>query len=149
MKRVTLELGGNDAAIVRADCDVAAVAPKLFAAAFANSGQICCAVKRVLVHESLLDELTAALVQCAEEAAGRMGNGFAEGVEYGPLNNLAQLQRVEELVQDARSRGCDILCGGRRRAGSGFFYEPTIVGGISEGVRLFDEEQFGPVLPVA
>jgi len=148
IKRITLELGGNDAAIVRSDCDVDAIAPKLFMSAFANSGQICCAVKRVFVQESKLAALQLALVRCAKDASTKMGDGFASGIEYGPLNNRAQLERVESLVADARARGCAILCGGQRRDGGGYFYEPTIVGNIREGVGLFDEEQFGPVLPI-
>ena len=140
VKRVTLEMGGNDAAIVRKDVDVKAMAPKVFSGAFNNSGQICCAVKRCFVHEDIFDEFKDELVRCAEKAT--FGDGFEVGVEYGPLNNKMQLDKVSALVEDARAQGCEVLCGGGRREGSrGFFYEPTIVSNIKEGVRLFDEAQ--------
>ena len=105
VKRVTLEMGGNDPAIVRADVDVKEAAPKVFAGAFANSGQICCAIKRCFVHESVFDEFKAELVKCAETA--KFGDGFEEGVEFGPLNNKMQFDKVSELVEDARTAGCE------------------------------------------
>ena len=89
VKRVTLEMGGNDAAIVRKDVDVKAMAPKVFSGAFNNSGQICCAVKRCFVHEDIFDEFKDELVRCAKKAT--FGDGFEDGVEYGPLNNKVQL----------------------------------------------------------
>ena len=76
----------------------------------------------------------------------KFGDGFDPSSDYGPLNNQMQLEKVSALVEDARKSGCDILCGGKRRKGTqGYFYEPTIVSNIKEGVRLWDEEQFGPV----
>jgi acyl-CoA reductase-like NAD-dependent aldehyde dehydrogenase len=146
LKRVTLELGGNDAAIVLPDVDPAAVARDLFWGAFANSGQVCSAIKRLYVHESRYDAILSELVEIARSA--RMGDGLEEGVELGPLNNLPQLERVSELVDDARRAGARIAAGGARRDGKGYFYEPTVVGDVAEGVRLVDEEQFGPALPV-
>ena len=148
VKRVTLEMGGNDAAIIRNDVDVKEVAPKVFNGAFANTGQICCAIKRAFIHEDVFDEFKDELVKCAERA--KVGDGFEPGVEYGPLNNKMQLDKVSDYVDDARKQGCDVLCGGKRRAGApGYFYEPTIVSNIKEGTRLWDEEQFGPVMPIA
>jgi len=146
LKRVTLELGGNDAAIVLPDAEPDAVAQDLFWGAFANSGQVCSAIKRLYVHESRYDAFLDSLSSLAGSV--RMGDGLEDGVELGPLNNLPQLERVEELVEDARSSGARIVCGGSRRDGGGFFYAPTIVGGVGEGIRLVDEEQFGPALPV-
>lgn len=148
VKRVTLEMGGNDAAIVRQDCDPAEVAPKVFAGAFANTGQICCAIKRCYVHESLYDKFVNEISKAAKVA--KVGDGFQEGIEYGPLNNEMQLQKVAELVEDAKTHGGVVNCGGKRleEKGKGYFYEPTIVSNVKEGVRLVDEEQFGPVLPI-
>lgn len=144
VRRVTLEMGGNDAAIVRADADVKTVAPGLFAAAFATTGQVCCAAKRIFVHESIFEPLKDELVAIAKRT--KIGDGFDPASDYGPLNNLMQLEKVSTLVEDARAQGCSVLAGGTRRAGSdGYFYEPTIVTNIQEGVRLWDEEQFGPV----
>ncbi len=146
LKRVTLELGGNDPAIVLPDVDPAAVAKDLFWGAFTNSGQVCSAIKRLYVHESQYTPLLEELAILAE--AARMGDGFEPDVELGPLNNRPQFERVIELVDDARQGGAQIAAGGKPRAGEGYFYEPTVVGEIAEGTRLVDEEQFGPALPV-
>lgn len=146
LKRVSLELGGNDAAIVLADADVDAIAPRLFWAAFANSGQRCMAVKRVLVHESVSDRLGAALAQLARQA--RVGDGFEPGVELGPVQNRPQFERVLGLMQDALKRGGRALAGGATLDRPGYFIAPTIVTGVAEGTPLVDEEQFGPVLPL-
>jgi acyl-CoA reductase-like NAD-dependent aldehyde dehydrogenase len=146
LKRLTLELGGNDAAIVLPDVEPAAVARDLFWGAFTNSGQVCSAIKRLYVHESRYGAVVDALAGLARGV--RVGDGLEAGVELGPLNNRPQLERVTELVEDARARGGRIAAGGRARAGGGFFYEPTIVAGLAEGARLVDEEQFGPALPV-
>ena len=146
LKRVTLELGGNDAAIVLDDVDVKAVAPKLFASAFTNSGQVCIAVKRLYVPDELYDALCAELAALADAAV--VGNGLDEGTQFGPLQNRMQFERVRELLDDARQHGKVIAGGQVAGPGQGFFIRPTIVRDISDGSRLVDEEQFGPVLPV-
>jgi acyl-CoA reductase-like NAD-dependent aldehyde dehydrogenase len=146
LKRVTLELGGNDPAIVLPDVDPAAVAKDLFWGAFANSGQVCSAIKRLYVHESQYPPLVRELARLAESV--KMGDGLEPDVELGPINNRPQFERVMELVDDARKAGAALAAGGRPRAGEGYFYEPTIVGEIAEGTCLVDEEQFGPALPV-
>jgi acyl-CoA reductase-like NAD-dependent aldehyde dehydrogenase len=146
LKRLTLELGGNDPAIVLPDVDPKEVANDLFWGAFANSGQICSAIKRLYVHESRCGALVSELAELAR--AVKMDDGFEPGVQLGPLNNLPQFERVIRLVEDAKGAGAEIAAGGKPRSGEGFFYEPTIVVGIGEGTRLVDEEQFGPALPV-
>jgi acyl-CoA reductase-like NAD-dependent aldehyde dehydrogenase len=146
LKRVSLELGGNDAAIVLADAEVETIAPKIFSAAFANSGQRCMAIKRVLVHESLLDRLGAALAELAKQA--KVGDGFEPGVELGPVQNRPQFERVLGLIDDALSRGGRALAGGAALNRPGYFIAPTIITGVAEGTPLVDEEQFGPVLPL-
>jgi acyl-CoA reductase-like NAD-dependent aldehyde dehydrogenase len=146
LKRITLELGGNDAAIVLPDCDPAKVAPKIFWGAFENSGQICSAIKRVYVPESMYSAMLETLGTLAKNV--KVGNGLDEGVELGPINNKPQFERVTELVEDAKKHGAKIITGGSRLGKEGYFFAPTIVGGIEEGVRLVDEEQFGPALPV-
>lgn len=150
MKRLTLEMGGNDAAIVRADVDVATVAPKVFSSAFGNTGQVCCAIKRVFVDERIFDEFTKEMAKCAEAAKAVCGDGFSPEVKYGPLNNKMQFDKVSELVNDAQSHGAVVHAGGKPMVtdSGGYFYEPTIITGVAEGVRLVDEEQFGPVLPI-
>lgn len=145
VKRFNLELGGNDCAIVRGDVDIPETAKKVFAAAFGLSGQVCVAVKRVLVHESIFEEFQTEMVKLAE--AAKIGDGFGEGVEYGPLSNKMQLEKVKGIVEDAKANGAKIRCGGEAY-GPGYFYKFTIVSDVKEGLTLWDEEQFGPVLPL-
>jgi acyl-CoA reductase-like NAD-dependent aldehyde dehydrogenase len=146
LKRVTLELGGNDAAILLDDVDPKAVAPKIFWGAFENCGQICSAIKRVYVPEKLRGPLVEELAALARSV--KVGDGMQPGTQIGPLNNKMQFERVAELVDDARRAGAKIVTGGSKRAGEGYFYEPTIATELSDGTRLVDEEQFGPALPV-
>jgi acyl-CoA reductase-like NAD-dependent aldehyde dehydrogenase len=146
LKRVTLELGGNDAAILLPDVDPAAVAQKIFWGAFENNGQICSAIKRVYVPEKNYDAMLEKLGEIAKTV--RVGDGMDEGTQIGPLNNLQQFDRVTELVADAKKNGAKFYSGGERIGKEGYFFAPTIVGNISDGVRLVDEEQFGPALPV-
>lgn len=146
LKRLTLELGGNDAAIVLPETPVAAVAEEIFQAAFLNMGQTCAALKRLYVHESQYREFAEALADIARRQV--VGDGLEAGVTFGPVQNADQLALVSELVDDARAQGAEVLCGGERLARPGFFYPPTIVTGVSDGQRLVDEEQFGPVLPL-
>jgi acyl-CoA reductase-like NAD-dependent aldehyde dehydrogenase len=146
LKRVTLELGGNDAAIVLPDVDPKAVAEKIFWGAFENSGQICSAIKRVYVHEKVYSTVLETMGEIAKSV--KVGNGLDAGVQLGPLNNKPQFERVSELVEDARKHGARIVSGGSRLGSEGYFYAPTILSEISDGVRLVDEEQFGPALPV-
>lgn len=146
LKRITLELGGNDPAILLEDVDVDAIADRLFWGAFRNSGQVCTAIKRVYVPESRYAAVVDALADRAR--AARLGNGMDDTTELGPVNNRPQLQRIDELVRDALAHGGEAVAGGKAVEGPGFFYEPTIVRGIEDGTRLVDEEQFGPALPV-
>src|SRR5271170_6409465 len=146
LKRVTLELGGNDAAIILADVDPAKVAPKIFWGAFENSGQICSAIKRVYVPEKMYASMVDKLGELAKGV--KVGNGLDAGTQLGPINNKPQFERVTELVEDAKKHGAKINTGGNRIGTDGYFYAPTIVSNISDGVRLVDEEQFGPALPI-
>lgn len=146
LKKLTLELGGNDAGIVLPDVDVGAIAPKVFATSFINSGQTCAALKRLYVHEDIYDEMCQALTQIAENV--KLGNGMDDGVEFGPVQNRAQLDIVRELADDAREGGARFLAGGEEMQGPGYFYPLTLVADVSDGCRLVDEEQFGPILPI-
>ncbi len=146
LKRVTLELGGNDAAIVLEDVDVKAVAKKIFFAATVNSGQVCMAIKRIYAHEAIHDQLVAAL---AEEAkAATLGNGLEASTVLGPIQNQRQYQRVCELKEDARRSGGRLTEGPVAPAGPGYFVSPTVVTNLPEDSRLVTEEQFGPIFPV-
>jgi len=143
---VTLELGGNDAGIMLPGTDPAQFAEGLFFGSMINSGQTCGALKRLYVHESDLDATVEALVEFNKSIP--MGDGMDDGSMLGPLQNESQFNRVIELVEDARTAGGTVVVGGEPMGGPNFFYPVTIVTGISDGVRLVDEEQFGPVLPI-
>lgn len=146
LKRLTLELGGNDAGIVLPDVDPKQVAEGLFWGAFINGGQTCAALKRLYVHDSIHDEVCAALVDFARNIP--VGDGLDEASILGPVQNAMQFGKVCDLVDDARARGGKVLLGGAPSGGPGYYYPPTIVADVTDGIRLVDEEQFGPVLPV-
>ena len=146
LKRVTLELGGNDPAIVLPDVDIAAVAEKLFWAAFTNNGQICIATKRMYIHDAIYEPLRDAIVEYAKTV--KVGDGSEPGTQIGPINNDLQHRRVLELISDAREKGYKILTGGDVPAGNGFFIPVTIIDNPPEDSRIVQEEQFGPVLPL-
>lgn len=145
LKRLTLELGGNDAAIVLPDVDVNAIAPKIFATAMFNNGQTCAALKRLYVHEDIHDELCQALVAIAESVTTGDGSG---NVDFGPVQNKAQFEKVCSMVDEARGSGARFLTGGEPMPGPGYFYPVTIVSDLDESTRLVQEEPFGPILPV-
>jgi acyl-CoA reductase-like NAD-dependent aldehyde dehydrogenase len=146
LKRVTLELGGNDAGIVLDDADPAAIAAGIVKGAFMNNGQVCAALKRLYVPDAMYDELCDRLVEAALQ--GKMGNGLDEGVTQGPLANKMQFDKVCSLLEDARANGGRVLCGGKVPDGPGYFLPYTIVADVTDGMRIVDEEQFGPLLPV-
>jgi len=147
LKRVTLELGGNDPAIVLADADLDAAAAGIARSGFYNAGQICMAVKRVYVAAPVYADFMERLK--ARVAALNVGPGDRDGVDMGPIQNRMQYDKVVALLADALATpGARVETGGRAREGDGFFVEPTVIGGLSEDTALVCEEQFGPVLPV-
>jgi acyl-CoA reductase-like NAD-dependent aldehyde dehydrogenase len=146
LKRVTLELGGNDPAIVLPDVDPKKVAPKIFWGAFMNSGQVCVAIKRLYVHEDVYQPVLGALADLARSV--KLGDGLEPDTQLGPINNAAQFARVRDLVEDARKSGGNVVTGGEPLSRDGYFYPPTLVTDVGEGVRLVDEEQFGTALPI-
>ena len=146
-KRLTLELGGNDPAIVLDDADVPAIARNLYDAAFVNCGQVCMAIKRLYVPDELYEQTCEAIATIARGI--RVGDPFDPETQLGPVQNLAQFQFVKGVLEEARSRsGTRILSGGHAIDGPGYFLRPTVVAGVSEGARIVDEEQFGPLLPI-
>jgi len=146
LKRLTLELGGNDAAIVLPNSDLNALAEGIFATSFINMGQTCAALKRLYVHESQHDELCQLLAEIAAKQV--VADGFDKDSTFGPVQNIAQLEKVISLVEDAKKQGATIYSGGARQDKAGYFYPPTIVGHAKNGMPIVDQEQFGPVLPV-
>ena len=145
LKRITLELGGNDAGIVLDDVNPKEAAQKLFDSAFQNSGQVCIAMKRLYVLENIYDEVCDELATIANDTI--IGDGSEQGTKLGPLNNKMQYDKVKALIEDAKQEG-NVIAGGEFPDKPGYFIRPTIVRDIKEGSRLVDEEQFGPVLPV-
>jgi len=146
LKRVTLELGGNDPAIVLKDCDPAEVAPKLLENAFQNCGQLCVAIKRVYVEEELYAPIVEGMAEAAK--AMKVGDGMDPETEMGPINNEPQYQRVLELLESAKKDGARFVTGGDAISADGYFIQPSIATDIADGSRLVDEEQFGPVVPI-
>ena len=146
LKRVTLELGGNDAAIVLEDVDVADVAKKIFFAATVNSGQVCMAIKRVYVHEKIYDAFCTALA--AEARNAKLGSGLDTSTVLGPIHNQRQYERVRGFIDDIRKGPGRILAGAEQPSGEGYFVAPLVVAEPGESSRIVVEEQFGPVIPV-
>lgn len=147
LKRITLELGGNDASIVMPDADVEKVAEQLFWSSFSNAGQICIAAKRVYIHEDIYDDLSAAIAEYAKGVT--VGDGSQQGTGVGPIQNKKQFERVCELIQDAKDNGYQFLLGGDvDPSGTGYFVPLTILDNPPEDARIVAEEQFGPVMPL-
>ncbi|GGM44004.1 aldehyde dehydrogenase family protein [Microbacterium saperdae] len=147
LARLTLELGGNDAGIILPGTDIEAIAENLFWGIFINTGQTCAALKRLYVHDSQYEQVVEALAAMARTMP--LGNGLDEGNVLGPLQNEKQFDIVSALVDDARENGARIVAGGSAAPEHGpLFYQTTVVADISDGARLVDEEQFGPVIPV-
>ncbi|MBA1344903.1 aldehyde dehydrogenase family protein [Rhizobium sp. WYCCWR 11146] len=147
LKRLTLELGGNDAGIVLPDCDPRQIAEGLFWGAFINGGQTCAALKRLYVHEDIYEDVCRELTSFA--ATVKVGDGLSEDSILGPVQNRMQYQKVKDLVEDAKGRGGRILIGGDSDDNApGNFYPVTLVADLNNGDRLVDEEQFGPALPI-
>ncbi|WP_240704876.1 aldehyde dehydrogenase family protein [Croceicoccus sediminis] len=146
LKRITLELGGNDPAIVLPDVDPVAIAEKLFWAAFQNSAQFCVSAKRIYIHDAIYDDVSRALVEYAGTV--KTGDGSMQGTDLGPIQNRMQFDKLRDLLADARDTGLRFLCGGDVPDGTGYFVPVTIIDNPPEDSRVVKEEAFGPVLPL-
>jgi len=147
LKRITLELGGNDASIVLPDADVEKVAEQLFWSSFSNAGQVCIAAKRIYIHEDIYDDLSKAIADYAKGVT--VGDGSQQGTGVGPIQNRKQFERVCELIQDAKDKGYNFLTGGDTDpSGTGYYVPITILDNPPEDARIVAEEQFGPVMPL-
>lgn len=145
LKRVTLELGGNDPAIVCADVDLAAI-PTITGIAFDNSGQICCGIKRLYVHESVYDTVVATLLGVLQHL--KPGDGFTDGVFIPPLTNRQQFERVRELLTEVERTGLKVIAGSTKpMLGSGedtgYFFAPTVIDNPPDDSKIVTQEQFG------
>ncbi len=145
LKRVTLELGGNDPAIVLEDVDVRETAQAIFGNAFLNNGQVCLAVKRAYLHADIYDAMCGELARLAEAAV--VDDGLQQGTQIGPIQNAMQFEKVKGFLEAAREEGT-IVAGGEVMERAGYFIRPTIVRDVTDGDRIVDEEQFGPILPL-
>lgn len=145
LKRITLELGGNDAAIVMPDVDVDQIAEQLFEGAFHNTAQVCVATKRLFIHSDIYDRLRDRLHQLAKDLP--VGDGAQQGVRYGPIQNEAQFERVRSIMDDARAQGLTLLEGGPVPE-KGYFLPLTLVDNPPDDSRVVVEEAFGPILPL-
>jgi acyl-CoA reductase-like NAD-dependent aldehyde dehydrogenase len=146
LKRVTLELGGNDPAILLEDVDLADAAARLLGTAFFNTGQACALPKRIYAPASRYDEVVDAFAAVADSL--QVGDPFDEKTNLGPLSTRPQFERVSGLVAEAVAAGARVASGGGPVDGPGFYFQPTVLADLAEGVRLVDEEQFGPALPI-
>ena len=146
MKRATMELGGHSPAIVCEDADVNAAVKILSANKFRNAGQVCISPTRFLVHDSVYDQFVDGFVKQAEKLI--VGNGLDEGVKMGPLAHDRRLTAIEGFVADAVEKGAKILTGGKRKGNKGYFFEPTVMTGVSNDARIMNEEPFGPLAPI-
>jgi len=145
LKRIALELGGNDPAVVLEDCDVDTVAAGLHAGAFVNAGQVCGAVKRVYAHVRVFGALCEALAARIRDTS--IGPGITPGVQMGPLQNATQFRKALTLREDARRRGC-MVATAAAPPDRGYFVAPALFTGLSDDDRLVAEEQFCPLLPI-
>ena len=146
LKRLTLELGGNDAGIILPGTDIASKIDGLFWGCFINAGQTCAALKRLYVHEDQYEEVTSALVNYIANV--KVGPGLDEDTAIGPLSNKMQFEKVAAMVEEARAEGARVLCGGDPAETPGYFYPLTVLADVTDEMRIVREEQFGTVIPV-
>lgn len=151
-KNVTLELGGNDAAIVLPDFPISTeLLQRMLQGVFSGTGQICMAIKRIYVHKDKIDEFTAAFTKVCQQI--KVGDGLQPGVTMGPMNNKPQLEEVKRIVKEARERGAKVIEVGEKAISAedfekGYFHMPTIITGVDESFCIVSCEQFGPVIPI-
>ncbi|MEP9365894.1 NAD-dependent succinate-semialdehyde dehydrogenase [Xanthobacter sp. VNH20] len=143
MKRVTMELGGHSPVIVFDDADVDAAAGQIAGAKFRNAGQVCVSPTRFLVQEKVYDQFVDRFVSVAKGL--KVGNGLEEGINMGPLANERRIPAMEALLADAQQKGAELRTGGARIGNKGYFFEPTVVTGVSREMRMMNEEPFGPL----
>jgi succinate-semialdehyde dehydrogenase/glutarate-semialdehyde dehydrogenase len=146
IKKISLELGGNAPFIVFDDADLDAAAEGAIVSKYRNAGQTCVCANRLFVHENVYDDFAARLAERVR--ALKVGPGTDAGVMQGPLIDAKAVEKVEEHVADATSKGATVITGGKRHALGGTFYEPTVLAGVTPQMKIFAEETFGPVAPL-
>ncbi len=146
IKKISLELGGNAPFIVFDDANLDAAVDGAMASKFRNTGQTCVCANRILVQDEVYDEFAAKLTQAV--SGMKVGNGTEDGINQGPMIDMAAVEKVEEHVQDAVNKGARVITGGKRHALGGTFYEPTVLADVTTEMRIAHEETFGPVAPL-
>jgi len=146
LKRVTLELGGNDAGVVLPGTNIEPLLERLFWGCFINAGQTCAALKRLYVHEGQYEDVVKRFAEYVAKIP--VGDGLDPGTLIGPISNQTQFDKVSSMVEDARSRGARIVTGGKRAAARGWLYPLTVIAEATDDMRVVKEEQFGPVIPI-
>ncbi|AUT66633.1 NAD-dependent succinate-semialdehyde dehydrogenase [Paraburkholderia terrae] len=146
IKKTSMELGGNAPLIVFDDADLDAAVKGALAAKYRNAGQACVAANRILVQSGVYDAFARKLADAS--AALKVGNGMEAGVVQGPLINEDAVQKMEEHISDALSKGARVLTGGKRHSLGGFFFEPTVLADVPADAQIFHEETFGPIAPL-
>jgi acyl-CoA reductase-like NAD-dependent aldehyde dehydrogenase len=146
LTRLTLELGGNDPAIVLPDADLNSVVPQIINAAFRNSGQFCIAAKRIYVHDAIYERFRDAFAAAAR--ALKVGDGAQEGTEIGPVQNRPQFERLAGLIGRCHAAGLTFLCGGEVPDGPGNFLPVCVIDNPPDDSEIVREEPFGPIVPL-
>lgn len=146
MKKISMELGGNAPFIVFDDADIDAAIEGAVASKYRNTGQTCVCVNRFIVQDKVYDQFAEKLARRAQSL--KVGAGFEEGVQQGPLINLKAVEKVEEHIADAVGKGAQIVTGGKRHARGGSFFEPTVVAGVNPQMLVARDETFGPLAPL-
>lgn len=146
LKKMSLELGGNAPFIVFEDADLDAAVEGLMISKYRNSGQTCVCTNRTLVHENVYDAFATKLAE--KVGALKVGDGFEEGVNQGPLINMAAVEKVEDHISDAVAKGASVLVGGKRHSLGKTFFEPTLLSNVTTDMKVTYEETFGPVAPL-
>jgi len=146
LRPITLELGGNDAAILLSDGAIDKMIDAIVRIGLANRGQFCAAIKRLYVPSAVYEQVCEAVTAAAARIT--IGDGLDPANEMGPIQNKAQFDKICGFVEDAKAAGGKVLIGGEPLDREGYFYPPTVFAGLSDGTRLVDEEQFGPIIPI-
>jgi len=144
--KLQLELGGKDPAYVCADMNVKETAESLVEGSFYNAGQSCCAIERIYVERSISEEFLKHFVAAAKKM--KVGDPLNEKTEMGPLARKAQLDVLTNQVKDALDKGAKLLCGGHKKEGAGYYFEPTVMTGVDHSMTIMKEESFGPVIGI-
>lgn len=148
VKHYSMELGGNAPAVVMSDADVENAAAKIMGLKVGNGGQICVAPNRVFVHESVMDEFLRHVSSILKDVVYCSGKYEGPATQMIPLSSAKAVANMEALVADAVSKGAKVYTGGKRHEGKGFFFEPTVLTGVTPEMRVYQEEIFGPIVPV-